>query len=127
MPGALLPLRVLVSRPKVVELDSVAPGLAQFTVLKMLKASRRSCTDALPVSFVVLNTDKSTVLNDGPWKAFRSKVLKVPAAGFANADAVKKRGNRPLPVRSLNGSPTCTARSTLSPAPLTFVPVRMLN
>src|SRR5690349_4781983 len=118
MPGALLPLRVFASNPKVVELDNVAPGLAQLIVLKMLNTSSRNCTDALPVSFVVLNSDRSTVRNDGPWKALRDSVLKLPAAGFAKADAVKKRGNRPLPVRSLKASPTCTARSTLSPAPL---------
>jgi len=66
MPGALFAFRVLLSSPKLVELESVAPGFAQLIQLNRLKVSARSCTDAWPVSFVVLNTEMSTVLNHGP-------------------------------------------------------------
>src|SRR5467141_613902 len=61
MPGALFALRVLVITPKLVELDSDAPGFAQLIVLNTLKISQRSCTDAPPLSFVVLKTDRSTL------------------------------------------------------------------
>jgi hypothetical protein len=42
MPGALLALRVLLNTPKLVELDSVAPRLAQLIQLSRLKISARS-------------------------------------------------------------------------------------
>jgi len=66
MPGALLALRVLVMTPKLVEAATDDPGFAQLIVLNRLNTSSRSCTDAPPLNFVVLNTDRSTLLNPGP-------------------------------------------------------------
>ena len=66
MPGALFALRVFVMMPKLVELDTFAPGFAQLIVLNRLKISQRSCTDAPPCNLVVLNTDTSTLLKPGP-------------------------------------------------------------
>src|SRR5262245_13419672 len=66
MPGAPLPFRVFVRSPKVVELASDVAGFAQLSVLNTLKISQRSCSDEPPLNLVVLNTEMSTVLNDGP-------------------------------------------------------------
>src|SRR5258705_10788467 len=85
MPGALFALRVLVITPKLVELDTDAPGLAQLIVLNRLKISHRSCTDAPPLSFVALNTDRSTLSKPRPYSALRGRFRTLPAAGARNA------------------------------------------
>src|SRR4051812_19363402 len=130
MPGALFALRVLVITPKLVELDTTAPGFAQLIVLKRLKTSSRSCSDVPPLNLVVLNTDTSTLLNPGPYSAFRSRLPKVPGAGVANAAGLNHCSDNGTAVgctTAAYGSPTRFGRSERTPVPLASVPVVMLN
>lgn len=74
MPGAPLALRVLVISPKLVELDMTEPGFAQLVVFNRLKISKRSWSEVPALSFVVLKSDRSMVLNPGPYSALRARV-----------------------------------------------------
>jgi hypothetical protein len=62
----MFPFRVFVSSPKVVELESVLRGFVEFVMLNTLKISHRGCSETPVFSFVVSNTETSTVLNPGP-------------------------------------------------------------